>query len=212
LLCINHNCYLYMPSWGPDLVNKLISISIYNSYRARPESESSWSTTVHSNQRLYSLCFLLFFFFYFSKNGPRSIYEWLTQIYEYYNNFISTSDPHIRVNGCKEPTITQGHRSPRCFPFLFLNLETAEIWAWKHRRCVESKICSLCTSACDGSRKYAVNHEIQATMTFFLLVSFESLPPSHTHFLVISISLPPHFSVHFKGIHTLVQISNKEMI
>ena len=28
LLCINHNCYLYMPSWGPDLVNKLISISI----------------------------------------------------------------------------------------------------------------------------------------------------------------------------------------
>ena len=20
----NHNCYLYMPSWGPDLVNKLI--------------------------------------------------------------------------------------------------------------------------------------------------------------------------------------------
>jgi hypothetical protein len=24
LLCINHNCYLYMPSWGPDLVNKLI--------------------------------------------------------------------------------------------------------------------------------------------------------------------------------------------
>jgi hypothetical protein len=22
--CINHNCYLYMPSWGPDLVNKLI--------------------------------------------------------------------------------------------------------------------------------------------------------------------------------------------
>jgi hypothetical protein len=27
-LCINHNCYLYMPSWGPDLVNKLISISI----------------------------------------------------------------------------------------------------------------------------------------------------------------------------------------
>ena len=29
LLCINHNCYLYMPSWGPDLVNKLISISIF---------------------------------------------------------------------------------------------------------------------------------------------------------------------------------------
>ena len=28
LLCINHNCYLYMPSWGPNLVNKLISISI----------------------------------------------------------------------------------------------------------------------------------------------------------------------------------------
>ena len=28
LLCINHNCYLHMPSWGPDLVNKLISISI----------------------------------------------------------------------------------------------------------------------------------------------------------------------------------------
>jgi hypothetical protein len=28
LLCINHNCYLYMPSWGPDLVNKLILISI----------------------------------------------------------------------------------------------------------------------------------------------------------------------------------------
>jgi hypothetical protein len=27
-LCINHNCYLCMPSWGPDLVNKLISISI----------------------------------------------------------------------------------------------------------------------------------------------------------------------------------------
>ena len=24
MLCINHNCYLYMPSWGPDLVNKLI--------------------------------------------------------------------------------------------------------------------------------------------------------------------------------------------
>ena len=29
LLCINHNCYLYMPSWGPDLVNKLISIQGY---------------------------------------------------------------------------------------------------------------------------------------------------------------------------------------
>ena len=28
LLCINHNCYLYMSSWGPDLVNKLITISI----------------------------------------------------------------------------------------------------------------------------------------------------------------------------------------
>jgi hypothetical protein len=28
LLCINHNCYLYMPSRGPDLVNKLILISI----------------------------------------------------------------------------------------------------------------------------------------------------------------------------------------
>ena len=28
LLCVNHNCYLYMPSWGPDLVNKFISISI----------------------------------------------------------------------------------------------------------------------------------------------------------------------------------------
>jgi hypothetical protein len=28
LLCINHNCYLYMPSWGPDLVNKLILNSI----------------------------------------------------------------------------------------------------------------------------------------------------------------------------------------
>ena len=26
-MCINHNCYLYMPSWCPDLVNKLISIS-----------------------------------------------------------------------------------------------------------------------------------------------------------------------------------------
>ena len=30
--CINHNCYLYMPSWDPDLVNKLISISISISY------------------------------------------------------------------------------------------------------------------------------------------------------------------------------------
>ena len=28
LLCINHICYLYMPSWGPDLVDKLIYISI----------------------------------------------------------------------------------------------------------------------------------------------------------------------------------------
>ena len=28
LLCINHNCYLYMPSWGPDLVNKLIWFDI----------------------------------------------------------------------------------------------------------------------------------------------------------------------------------------
>jgi hypothetical protein len=28
LLCINHICWLYMPSWGPDLVNKLISFSI----------------------------------------------------------------------------------------------------------------------------------------------------------------------------------------
>jgi hypothetical protein len=30
LLCINHICYLYMPSRCPDLVNKLISISISN--------------------------------------------------------------------------------------------------------------------------------------------------------------------------------------
>jgi hypothetical protein len=32
LLCINHNCYLYMPSCGSDLVNKLIlfySILLY---------------------------------------------------------------------------------------------------------------------------------------------------------------------------------------
>ena len=28
LLCINHNCYLYMLSCDPDLVNKLISIII----------------------------------------------------------------------------------------------------------------------------------------------------------------------------------------
>ena len=60
LLCINHNCYLYMPSWGPDLVNKLISISILCKYEIQsnlPKQWSEWSSHLYKEVTYFVLLY-----------------------------------------------------------------------------------------------------------------------------------------------------------